>query len=175
MSWGSGPRGRTPWGGTPLDAAAAAASIVELIQLEVLAEDTLLLTFSEMMVNDDALKNVGSYIVSSCNGGKPVNVLEVLSGTDGYTSIVALVVTRPTLGSTYCVAAAAGLLASSGNTMNPDLLDKMYVGRNTKMDKALRIMPRIFNKTHKSNYRFLMQVFMREDDAIGGNREDFLD
>lgn len=173
MSWGSGPRGRTPWGGSPL-AATNASAVVELSQLEVLAEDTLLLTFSEQMSNTDDLRDYRAYIIST-EDGEPVEVREVLSGGDDFTDTIALVVTRPTLGSTYCIAVPAGLQSAAGNTMDPDLVAKEYVGRNTKMDKSLRIMPKLFNKTHKSNYRVIMQAIMREDDLIGGNKEDFLD
>jgi len=51
----------------------------------------------------------------------------------------------------------------------------VFEARGTKMDSVLRNMPSLYTRNHRSTFRNVLQAFMKEDDAIGGNRSDFLD
>ena len=150
------------------------ATTVQLEKLVVLAQDTLLLTFSDKLIVNDLLSDVTSYIVTDDNN-EGVAVLDVLTGNSNTTESVIVVTAPAKLGILHTVEVNNNLEDSEGNTINPNFDNKQFYSRRTKMDKLMMSMPNFFSKKHRSNLRIIMQSLMREDEAIGGNRKDFLD
>jgi len=150
----------------PPDPSAIVASSVEL-----LSQDSLLLTFAGNVVNNASLRATTNYTIVPVGDGIPVRVVDVLTGSTAITDQVVLVFTRPLIGTTYTVT-ASGMNDEGGLILDPTT--KQFVARFTKMDNVLRGLPSIYTRGHRSSLRSLLQALSRVDESIGGNRSDTL-
>ena len=82
--------------------------------------------------------------------------------------------TRGTIDETYTITVPADLRAASGNGMNTARLTSQIEIRNTKMDSVLSHLPALYARAHRGNLRLVLHALTREDDRIGGSRDDFL-
>lgn len=139
--------------------------------VELLSQDTVLLTFAGNVQNDVLLRDPTNYTVTAVGGGIPVRVKDVLTGSPQVVDQVVLVLTRPSLGEIYEVT-ASGMLDEDGLVLDPTT--KQFVVRLTKMDHVLKGLPAMYSREHRSTLRSLLQAFSRVDERIGGNRSDSL-
>lgn len=147
---------------------------MQLTEVEVLAQDTLRITFSESMLNDSILSDTASYTVSPVSTGVTTAVVDVLSGNNDTTTEIVLVVAKPTLDAEYTVTVNGVVLSVADNTMDPSFATKEFEARRTKMDSVLQNLTPVYTRSHRAILRNLFQAIAREDDLIGGNRDDFL-
>jgi hypothetical protein len=143
-------------------------------EIELLAHDTLLITFSGNMVNDAALKSAASYAITPVGNGIPVKILEVMTGTSLSTAQVVLTFTPPSLGEVYLVSTASGLKNINGIVMDASFLSKEFEDRLTKMDSVIKNMPSMYAMSSDTILRQVFQAVTRSDERIGGNRKDTL-
>ena len=149
--------------------AAEPSPTVILETVEVLSQNTLLLTFSESMLNNDTLNSAESYTITALGSGISVNVKSVLNGSGNFTTEVVIDVTSPMLGEEYEVEVVGDVRGAAFTSMNPS-----FESRMTKLDYVLHRLPRLYTKDQGSTLRTIFQAITREDDKIGGNRDDFL-
>ena len=142
-----------------------------IASVAVLARDTLLLTFTAGISVDDNLRATSSYTVTPDGTGDAVQVRDVIveDSVSSVTQIV-LVVSKPTIGAQYTVAVAG--LTDAENMAVAD--SDQFEDRLTKLDNVLNNMPKLYTREHRSVFRNILQAVTREDDLIGGSREDFL-
>jgi hypothetical protein len=146
-------------------------SDVTLSSVELLAQDTLLLTFANEVINNADLRNAANYTITTTGSGIPSRVRQVMVSSDLTVTQVVLAFTKPTLGQTYTVT-ATGMQDVLGLVLDPTT--KSFVSRLTKMDHVLRGLPAMYTKEPASALRNILQAFSRVDDVIGGNRSDTL-
>jgi hypothetical protein len=140
--------------------------------VEVLSRDTLQLTFNEDMVNDAELKDPDNYTVVPDGSGIVVTVRAVLTGLEEHVESVVLSISPPTLEETYTATVDGDLTSRDGGGFQAS--SRQFEARNTKMDSVLKSFPRAYETSHGATIRALLHAVTREDDLIGGNREDFL-
>ena len=133
---------------------------------EVLALDTIRISFSEPLANGTELEDVANYSITG--DGVAVMVIDALPSSDSFVSDVVLVTTRPTLGAEYTVTVDTTLASASGDTIDPANATALFLARITKMDSFLEKQPKMYTRSHRSNLRLVMQAIMREDELIGG-------
>lgn len=135
------------------------------------AQDILQVTFqSTFLKNDAALQSAASYSIEPLDGGVPVSVLRVQTGNENNTPHVWLVTTPPEIGKVYKVT-FANLFTVDGTVVSPGACK--FIGRSTKEDSIINGRPQMFDMRPQSIYRQLLLAIGREDDLIGGSRNDF--
>jgi hypothetical protein len=144
---------------------------VGLEGVELLAHDTLRVVFDRLMVNDTALKDPSSYQIVSSTGATLI-MKDSLTGTDEATDSIVLVFTPTVPGETYTLS-ASGLTGSDGHVWDPTSTLE-FQARRTKMDSVVSRIEGPYTREHRSVLRLVLQSLAREDDRIGGSRDDFL-
>ena len=149
---------------------------VQLAAVEVLAQDTLLVTFNQDMVNNDALKASASYVITPADAGDPVTIDAVLvSATEQSATAVVLALSTPTVGAEYLLTVSGALVSTAQTMFEPGSNLWQFVCRRTKMDRILNALPAVYTQTQGSSLRAVLHAVFREDDRIGGDREDYLE
>lgn len=164
-----------------------------LVSTDIWASDLLELTFSVPLVANADLSDIRNYSITPVtNGVLPVTVNSVRVGNDSVTTQVFLVVSGITNGQEYIVLIerannAYGTEASAGDTnlisaygvhINGTILagsdTKNFVARNTKIDNAVKGSTAIYDTSTDSLYRNVLNAIFRQDDLLGGSRNDRL-
>lgn len=136
---------------------------------DVWAQDLLQITFSVRMTNDVFLQSPRAYIVTPLDGGIPVTVIGVQTGSEVGPIVVYVVITEPTIGKTYSVTFQS-LYTIAGTIVDPILCK--FIARPTKEDAVIRTRPGLYDVTPDSTLRKVMSAIARQDDLIGGARND---
>ena len=145
-------------------------SVEELPSVEVLSENTIHVVFEEEVVVDSTFRDLSRYDVSVVSGSGDVAVRMVLVPTRARaTDQVVLVLDKLTGGTHYRVT-VSGLNGRSGSLVGGT---SDFVGRRTKGGDMLRSMPSLYNKQPGSIINAILVAVGREDDLIGGGRDDF--
>ena len=151
-------------------AAAPDANIV-VTGVDVLAENTLLVRFSQTLVVNEALTSTDSYSVTSATG-LPVTVRAVFPSGESTAQEVVLSVSSPTIGDDYELLANAAFRGLDGQTPPETIEAFPFVARKTKMDNILARMPELYATQHGTNLRSVFHAITREDDRIGGDQDE---
>jgi hypothetical protein len=93
----------------------------------------------------------------------------VQTGNEVSTTVVYLVVTEPTVGKTYSIVFRS-LYSITGEVVDPILCK--FIARPTKQDAVIRTRPGFYDMTPESTLRKVMSAIARQDDLIGGSRND---
>lgn len=136
---------------------------------DVWAQDLLQVTFLVPMKNDAALASPGSYLVRPLDGGLPVTVLAVQPSNVVGPEVIYLVTTEPTIGKLYSITFQT-LYDITGTAVSPILCK--FIARPTKQDAVIRTRPELYDMTPDSTLRKAMSAIARQDDLIGGARND---
>ena len=174
MTWGTSAWGVAPWGGiTFLPASAATA---EVVAAEVLSQGLIQLEFTEGMKANSILRDPTNYTVVPNSTGLAVTVKSVLGvpATAVGTTVLLLETTDFTIGATYTVTAADTLIALDGGLIDAGTRSAEFIGRLTKIDNIKDSRPELYNIDPKSIIRNVINAIGREDDLIGGSRDDRL-
>lgn len=143
--------------------------------LELLSQDTLLVAFDREMVVSAALRSLDSYTITPDGSGRAVAIKDILvEGADTVSEVV-LVFTKPTVGEVYTLALSSSILSADRHGIDPNNNTAKFETRLTKMDSQISHLPVMYSQDHRSTVRILLQALAREDDKIGGSRDDFLD
>lgn len=146
---------------------------VGLSNIELLTHNSVALTFSKTLLNNEVLKNTSTYSIVPVTTGNTVNITSVLTGKDRYTNKVILLFTDPTLGSAYNLTIQP-TVTYPDNTQ-PDLpITFQFQIRHTKMDRVLQRMPNIYDTTPTTTLRWVLQAVSQSDERIGGTQSDLL-
>lgn len=138
--------------------------------IEVYTRRTVRIKFTDEVVVNDAYNDINNYDISIVEGTGPVEVVSVLS-TNESTTLELILVTQPmTAGTTYSLAVTQ-LFRRGGTTFN---LVGSFIYRDTKTDSALRSIPKHFDKRETSLIATLLTAIGRQDDLLGGSRNDIL-
>jgi hypothetical protein len=137
---------------------------------DVWAQDLIAVTFEEKLANDALLKSPQSYTVTALDGGSPVDVVSVQSGSDNNTATVWLVVAGQEIGKTYQIT-FSDMHAIDGSTAI--VYPCNFIGRTTKEDSIINSRPSMYDMRPSSAIRIILQAIGRSDDQIGGSRNDF--
>ena len=159
----------TTYGGGDMFASSPTQS-ARVTSVEQWARDLILVTFAQPMQPVDALGDADSYTVTPLDGGDDVMVREVMVPSTAK-DYVFLVISRPTVGAKYAVAASEALLSSSAIALSPLALSGKFLARDTKVD--VMVWPRpLFSKDNASTVRQIMNAIAHQDDLLGGSRDD---
>jgi len=146
------------------------SSDVPVSDLDVLTRKTLRVAFTDEIVTNDSYFDVSNYSITLVDGSGPVEVVSVLP-VNGTSSLELVLVTQPmTLGTTYQLT-ANNLNDRNGATIS---FSGQYIYRDTKVDSALRSVPKHFDKRATSLIHSLLAAIGKQDDIIGGSRSDRL-
>ena len=141
---------------------------IELQNIEVLSLKSILLEFTDELVVDDVYKNPESYIIDVVTGAGPVRVKRVL-GINGTASRTIILVTETmTRGTRYRVTS----LGLNGRDGTSGSASGDFIARETKQDSTARSCPRHFDPRPESLISSVLAATSREDDLIGGARDD---
>jgi len=145
-------------------------SEVPVSDLDVLTRKAIQVTFTDEIVTDSSYYDVSNYSISLVDGEGPVEVKSVLP-TNGTSALELVLLTQSmTLGSTYQLT-ANNLKDRNGATIS---FSGQFIYRDTKVDSALRSIPKHFDKRPTSILFSLMAAIGEQDDIIGGSRSDRL-
>lgn len=169
--------GNSSWGGSPWGAGAAAPVVVVddgvVRAADVLYSNAIRVRFEDDMKNDYRLQSVSSYIIEPDGDGRAVAVKLVEAGNVARTNEVILYVTPVTVGATYTVT-VAGPKTAKGGSMSLTENTAQFIGRITKTDNALESTTRVYDTRPGSIFRSVLIAITKEDDRIGGTRNDSL-
>lgn len=150
------------------------AEIVAVQAVEILSKTTLLLTFNRDMRNDEELSNPDNYVLTLISGSLESTITSVLTGNSEFTNQVILNITPPNLKSLFSLDVTGNIQSEEGGIIDPLREPVQFETRSTKMDSVLSHLTQVYTTIPGSNIRTLLHAITREDDKIGGNREDFL-
>lgn len=171
--WGSSSWGQDPWGiGAPAPAEVIATEGV-VSAVDMLTQDMILIQFEDDMKNDLVLQSTSSYTITADDFGQAVTIKSVESGTDAKTNEVLLHVSPMTVGASYTVTVISVRVANGG-FMSTTNNTGQVIGRITKADSAFSGTTRVYNTQPGSIYRSIILAITKEDDRIGGSRNDRL-
>lgn len=136
---------------------------------DVFAHDMLLVTFATPVKNNAALQAASTYTVTALDSGLPVTVISVQSGNTVSVTDVYLIVSNPEVGKFYQIT-FANLTSIDGTAVSP-VLCKFYA-RSTKIDAIISTRPLLYDMTPESTLRKIFSAIGRQDELIGGSRND---
>lgn len=143
---------------------------VPVSDLDVLTRKTILVEFTDEMVTDDAYYDVDTYTLEVIDGEGPVEVVGVLP-VNGTSSLELVLITQAmTHGTTYQLT-TGNLKDRNGSSIS---FIGQFIYRDTKVDSALRSIPKHFDKRPTSITFSLLAAIGKQDDIIGGSRSDRL-
>lgn len=146
------------------------SSEVPVSDLDVLTRKAIQVTFTDEIVTNDNYYNAANYSIALIDGSGPVEIRDVLP-VNGTSSLELVLITQPmTLGSTYQLT-ANDLNDRNGATIS---FSGQFIYRDTKVDSALRSIPKHFDKRATSITHSLLAAIGKQDDIIGGSRSDRL-
>lgn len=144
---------------------------LELVDVDVLSRRLIRVELQDEVVINDDYFDTSNYAVSVVSGSGPVEITRILPFTDGSkVSRYIIIETQPmTYGTTYSVE-----LVSVTNRAGVSLsaTPKKFDARYTKGDSILRSIPKHYDKRPTSNLAGVMLAIGRQDDLIGGSRDD---
>ena len=135
-----------------------------LSTIEVLAQDTLLVVFSEPLSTLAANFDAASYTISG------LTIRSVLEPTtEGAPVDLILTTDKMVVGTDYTLSAAGLEPASAASFDSATTLE--FKGRQTKLDKVLTSTPILYDTAPASAVRQVLTAIHRENDKIGGTEE----
>lgn len=163
--WGGGYWGFSGWGGgTP-------GTRVDIASIVIWAADSIQINFNVPACNDASLQSPSQYLVAPLLDGDSVSVLSVRSGTAATASSVFLVITPPTMGTSYRVILQNGITSADGASIVPGAYGDFHT-RLTKIDSLLSTRPIAYDLRPSAVIRNLINALGREDDRIGGSQNE---
>jgi hypothetical protein len=143
---------------------------VDVEAAECLALDLIVIEFEKALKNEAALQSVSSYTV---NNDAIVTAVYADPSADAVLRVY-LTMQGLAIGTTYTVTVAGAIFAPSDEPLSRSNHTVRCVGRSTKIDRILTSQPRLYNKNQRSVLRGVISAIGREDDLIGGDRNDTL-
>lgn len=165
--WGNSPWGSAPWGTGDVPPADGVVTAVD-----VLTSTLILVRFASAMKNDSRLQDPLSYSVVSTSLGTAVTIRSVETDTSASTTDVLLNLSAIAVGTTYTLT-VTGMRTATGGVMSSSNRVQ-FIGRITKADSAINGTTRIYNTQPGAIYRNIILAITKEDDRIGGSRNDRL-
>lgn len=138
---------------------------------DVWAQDLIEVSFEEPMKNDDLLQAPEAYLIMPVTDGQSVTVTGVQTGSEIAPRKIYLIVTRFTNGKLYRIS-FQNLYGLTGAVLTPT--DCKFIGRTTKQDSMIRSRPQMLDMTPDATLRKVLQAIGRQDDLLGGSRNDRL-
>jgi hypothetical protein len=173
MTWGSGSWGISPWGDAVFPP--PPGSVLAFDSADVLAADLILVRFNEPLKVNTALKDPANWIVTPDGAGQAVRVLSVRPGLNVVgTREILLEVTPFTVGEIYTVTASTSFINLDSEVLTIPFNTGKFKGRDTKIDSMVKSRPRMYDTRVSSLLRNILNAIGREDDLIGGSRNDRL-
>lgn len=156
----------------PLASPLGSTAISVSTTADVWAQDTIQITFSLPIKADVNLRNPDNYKFTPLDGGQPVVpfALLIANGASSVTEVF-VIVNSFTLGKEYQID-VMGLILASGVEATVD--PSKFIGRQTKEDSIINSRPDMWDMDPLSQYplRGILQAIGRQDDLIGGSRND---
>lgn len=144
-----------------------------VLDIDVVAADTLCIAFTESMRNNTALQTPSSYaVVAVSSGAVDLTVKSVRAGQNTYANVVYLVVDPIAAGAFYDVQVVGSGIRSVDNQTMVSPTSQVVKARRTKVDSLLSTRPRFYSTDPKSILRNILNAIGREDDRIGGNQNE---
>ncbi len=170
---GAGLHGQIPHGGG--GASQEEATPISLSSVEILSLDSILLSFNKAVVNDSTLQSVNSYTIVPVSSGIAVTIRSISTGNSEFVTQVVMYVTPPTRKEEYSVDVVGDIRGVDASELDPSRSPVVFEARSTKMDSVLSRITEPYATEPGSNLRSIFHAITREDDKIGGSREDFLE
>lgn len=146
---------------------------VKVTSADVWARDLLEVNFSHSMKNNTDLSTASNYTVTPDTSGQAVSVLSVQVGKNVVsTSKVYLEVTPLSQGDFYTVTVSPTIVTTDNIRIESDFSTAQLKGRRTKIDSMVLSRPKMYDTRVTSLIRKILNAIGREDDLIGGSRDD---
>jgi hypothetical protein len=159
----------------PVVAPTPVLAVPSLVSADVWAFDTIQLNFSRPMLVSSLL-DIGTYTVTPDGNGAQVTVLNVLVTRGAHEAdSLFLIVTPFTVGEIYTVKIDDTVIVTADGTAFSAYNAVKFRGRKTKIDSVLATRPGFYDISPTSQYRWLLNAIMHEDELIGGSRQDSRD
>ena len=171
MTWGTEQWGIDPWGCIVFGPSASGEPIERVLSTDVYAHDLIEIVFNAPMKNNATLQDVASYVITDTDGAQ-LEVEQVLTSGDVAVRAVYLVVAPFVTGELYTVTVSTQTRLTNGSFLSALGNQVEFIGRKTKIDSLCSTRPRMYNLTPTSLLRNILNAIGREDDLIGGNRDD---
>lgn len=144
---------------------------LQFVDVDVLSRRLILLKLQdEVVVNADYF-DINNYTISVVEGTGPVEIVRILPFKDGSRVTRDIIIeTQPmTYGVTYSISINAVYNRTGVALIANDIkIDSRF----TKVDSILRSIPKHYDKRPTSNLAGVMLAIGRQDDLIGGSRDD---
>jgi len=153
-------------------------TVEELPAVDILAHDTIIITFEQPVVIDSAFFDVTNYDIGIVEGVGLIQVKEILSpiadaatleGGRPLTTTYVILHTEPPTAGTHYRLTATGLTGTTGGTVAGS---SEFIGRRTKTQSLIQSMPAHYDTRPPSVIRNILTAIGISDEIIGGSRSD---
>lgn len=144
---------------------------LDLVDVDVLSRRLIRVELQDEVVINDDYFDTSNYAVNVVSGSGEIEITKILPFQDGSTvSRYIIIETQPmTLGTTYSVN-IVDAKQRDGTLLSYNAAK--FDARFTKGDSILRSMPKHYDKRSVSNIAGVLLAIGRQDDLIGGSRDD---
>ena len=171
MTWGTEQWGLDPWGSITFLASASGQPLERIFSADVIAHDLVEVVFNGVMKNNSVLQDPASWTLIGTTGDI-LTLEEVLSGDDVGVRRVYLVVSPFNVGEQYTVTASVAMRLTNGTALSGMGNTETFIGRKTKVDSLCSTRPPLYNLSPKSTVRHILNAIGRQDDLIGGSKDE---
>lgn len=144
---------------------------LSLLDVDVLSRRLIRLELQDEVVINDDYFDTSNYAVNVFSGVGPVEIVRIIPFQNGSKVTREIIIeTQPmTYGTTYEVNITSAT-NRAGQSLSVSGLK--FDSRYTKGDSILRSIPKHYDKRSTSNLAWVMLAIGRQDDLIGGSRDD---
>lgn len=144
---------------------------LDLVDVDILSRRLIRVELQDEVVINDDYFDTSNYAVNVVSGSGEIEITKILPFQDGSTvSRYIIIETQPmTLGTTYSVN-IVDAKQRDGTLLSYNAAK--FDARFTKGDSILRSMPKHYDKRSVSNIAGVLLAIGRQDDLIGGSRDD---
>lgn len=171
MTWGTEQWGIDPWGSITFAPSPSGEPLERILAADVLAHDLVEVVFNGLMKNDSVLQGIDNWAIIGITGDT-LTVEEVFTGSDVGVRRVYLVISPFSIGEQYTVTASTSMRQTNGNNLSSTGNTVTFIGRRTKVDSLVGTRPPLYNLSPKSTVRQILNAIGREDDLIGGSKDE---
>lgn len=171
MTWGTERWGLDPWGSIVFAPSASGEPLERIVEADVFAHDLVEVVFNGVMKNNSVIQDVASWSVIGTTGDV-LTIEEILTGDDVGVRRVYLVISPFNIGEQYTVTASTDMKLTNGAALSGIGNTATFIGRKTKIDSLCSTRPTLFNLSPKSTMRHILNAIGRQDDLIGGSKDE---
>ena len=155
--------------------ATSPTTLTSLSSVEVIAYDLVYLSFSRNILVDTISRSIDTFKVYDKATGNSLVIKSVLiNSKETSVSEIQLVVQGLIVGSDYTVYIDPRLSDYLGKHISPVHNFKQFTMRRTKVDSILGNVQALYDKRPESQIRHLLTCLAKEDDLLGGSKDDLL-